>query len=116
MTRPAQPLPMAPSGCALDDTQLAEQLGRYRHLSGSVLGIDRDGQTARIVFSERVETELVQNALAIERSCCSFFTLDYDASQRALTITTDQEHAGSLSVLLSALTPAPAAILKRDSA
>ena len=116
MTRPAQPLPMAPFGCVLDDTQLAEQLARYRQLSGSVLDVDRDGNTARIVFSDQVETELMQHTLAIERSCCSFFTLDYDTSQRALTITTGPEHTAALSALLAALTPVPAVIPKRDSA
>jgi hypothetical protein len=107
---------MAPSGCALDDRQLAEQLARYRQLSGSVLDVNRDGNTARIVFSERVETELVQHTLAIERSCCSFFTLDYDTSQRVLTITTGPEHNAALSELVTAMTAAPAAIPKRDSA
>jgi hypothetical protein len=99
---------MAPSGCALDDTQLAEQLARYRQLSGSALGVERNGPTARIVFSQRVETELMQHTLAIERRCCNFFTLDYDASQRVLTITTDPKHSNGLTALIAALTPTAA--------
>ena len=42
MSAGARPLPMAPSGCALDDRQLAEQLARYRHLSASVLRVERN--------------------------------------------------------------------------
>ena len=75
----AQPLPMAPSGCGLDDSQLAEQLARYRQLSNSVLGVDaRRPDGARSSSSEPIETELLEQTLAIERGCCSFFTLDYD--------------------------------------
>jgi hypothetical protein len=55
MSPDARPLPMVPFGCALDDGQLAEQLARYRHLSASVLRVDRDGPAARIQFGERVE-------------------------------------------------------------
>ena len=102
----AQPLPMAPSGCGLDDSQLAEQLARYRQLSASVLGVERDGPTTRIAFSQQVQTEVLEQTLAIERRCCSFFTLDYDTSQRVLAITTDPEHNHALSVLLTALTAA----------
>jgi hypothetical protein len=117
MSPDARPLPMVPSGCALDDGQLAEQLARYRHLSASVLRVDRDGPAARIQFGERVETELVDRTLAIERGCCSFLTVDYDASQRVLAIATDPEHGrDALSALLSAVTPSPGATAERDNA
>ena len=100
----AHPLPMAPSGCALDGGQLAEQIARYRQLSNSVLDIDRDELTARILLGENVETLLLEQTLAIEHGCCNFFTLDYDPSTRVLTITTDLEHCDGLSALLAALT------------
>ncbi len=100
-----QPLPMALSGCELDDRQLAEQLSRYRQLSGSVLGVQRQSSTARILFTKDVDTLLLQETLAIERGCCGFFTLDYEPSERVLSIGTDGSHADALSVLLSALAP-----------
>jgi hypothetical protein len=76
MTPEAQPLTMAPTGCALDDRQLAEPLDRHRQLSASVLGVEREGSMARVRFSERVPTGLLEQTLAIERGCCGFFALD----------------------------------------
>jgi len=102
-----QLLPMTPAGCGLDAGELTAQLARYRHLSASVLGVDRYDATARIAFAERVDSQLIEQTLAIERSCCSFFTLDYDSSQRLLTITADAAHRDALSALLSALAPPP---------
>ena len=70
-----------------------------------MLGIERDGPTARIAFSQRVQTEIVEQTLAIERGCCSFFTLHYDPAQRLLAIATDTEHNDGLSALINTLTP-----------
>ena len=58
----------------------------------------------------------MEQTLAIERGCCSFFTLDYDPSRRLLAIATDTEHNDALSVLLTALTSACGATAERDSA
>jgi hypothetical protein len=100
-----QPLPMAPSGCALDREQLAEQIARYRRLSANVLEIERHGLRARVRFDGGLQTELLDQAVIIERGCCRFFTLDYDGSTRVLTIATDPDHRDGLSTLLTALTP-----------
>jgi hypothetical protein len=58
----------------------------------------------------------VDRTLAIERGCCSFLTVDYDASQRVLAIATDPEHDDALSALLSAVTPSSGATAERDNA
>ena len=100
------PLPMAPSGCELNDTQLAEQLARYHRLKPAVLSVDRAGQQAQLRFHARVDTRLLEQALAVERRCCSFLTLNYQPSTRVLTVETAAAHADALAVLLTALSPA----------
>lgn len=107
MSPKPQPLPMAPSGCELDDRQLAEQLARYRRLSGSVVSVERSAGSARVRFAQQVDSGLLDETLAIERGCCGFFTLDYDPSARVLSVATEPEHADGLAILLTALTPAP---------
>ena len=57
-----------------------------------MLRVERTGPRARILFRDPVETELLEQTLAIERGCCGFFTLDYEASQRVLAIATHPEH------------------------
>jgi len=101
----AKPLPMAPSGCELDESQLGEQLNRYRRLSSSVLRVERDGPRAHVAFDARVDTTLLAHALTVERGCCSFFTLAYDPSARVLTIHTADDHVDGLMALLTALSP-----------
>jgi hypothetical protein len=98
-----RPLPMAPSGCALDDRQLVGQLERCRSLSRSVLGVERQGVSAVIRFERQVDAALVEETIAIERGCCSFFVLDYDASERLLSITTEPDREDALEALLAAL-------------
>jgi hypothetical protein len=95
---------MAPAGCSLDDEQLAEQTARYRRLSAQVVGVERDGLTARVLFDERLDAKLLERTLAIERGCCSFFTLDYDSSARILLISSDPEHTDGLHALIATLT------------
>ena len=58
----------------------------------------------------------MERTLAIERGCCSFLILNYDASQRVLAIATDLEHGDALSALLSALTLSSVAMAERDNA
>jgi hypothetical protein len=100
---------MAPAGCALDDSGLGEQIDRYRRLGSTALSIeDRDAWLV-ITFGADVDFDLLREALSIERDCCSFFTLDYDASTRRLSIGIDDPaRADALTMLRSAVRgPAP---------
>ena len=86
---------MAPAGCTLDDSGLGEQLDRYRRLgadgaSASTTAVRR----LEITFGADVDVDLLCETIAIERGCCSFFTLDYDASERRLSIGIDDPARG----------------------
>jgi hypothetical protein len=103
MTQPRE-LPMAPAGCALDDSGLGEQLDRYRRLGETAVSIqDGDAQLV-ITFGADVDIHLLRETIVIERGCCSFFALDYDPSARRLSIGIDDPARGdALRALLSAL-------------
>jgi hypothetical protein len=77
-------LPMA--GCALDPSQLEEQLGRYRELRRYVRGLRRTAGELVVDFGDDVPGELVGRTLEIERGCCSFLEITYKADERLLTI------------------------------
>jgi len=104
---PASPhneLPLAPSGCTLDDSGLVEQLTRYRQLGSTALSIDERELGLVITFSTEVDLVLLSETIAIEQGCCSFLTLDYDASERRLSIAIDDPARGdALRALLSEL-------------
>jgi Low molecular weight phosphotyrosine protein phosphatase len=86
-------LPMAPARCTLDENGLDEQLDRYRRLGSTALGIDDRDARLVITFGADVDLDLLREALAIEHACCSFFTLDYHASPRQLSIGIDDPPA-----------------------
>jgi hypothetical protein len=105
-------LPMAPAGCTLDHGALGEQIDRYRRLGSAALSIeDRDARLV-ITFGADVDLDLLRETLAIERACCSFFTLDYDAATRRLSIGIDDPaRADALTTLRCAVRgPQPAAL------
>ena len=107
-----RPLPMAPAGCTLNESSLREQVDRYRRLGEMALSIE-DRETRLVVtFGVGVDAGLVRETVAIERGCCSFFTLDYNASERRLSIGIDGTTRGDalrgLSVALRASAAAAA--------
>ena len=104
VSRPPVPLPMAVSGCDLDDRELARQLERYRQLAGSATAVTRRGPTLRVTFDAGVDAQLLDETIAIEQRCCSFLTIDYLPSELTLSISTDAAHSDVLAVLTAALT------------
>ena len=97
------PLPMAPAGCELDAGALGEQLERYRGLGATATGVTRDGAVARVEFDVSLDAQLLERTLEVERGCCSFLTLDYDADTRTLTLVAPAQSPSALDPLLAAL-------------
>jgi cobalamin biosynthesis Mg chelatase CobN len=98
-------LPMAPAECTLDSSRLEDQLRRYQQLGATANSIEQQELKLVISFSARVDLGLLDETVEIERQCCSFFSLDYDASRRVLSIAVaGPERRDALAALLSALT------------
>jgi hypothetical protein len=107
-----QSLPMAPSSCSLDSAALDEQLARYRLAGQGAVIVERGAQRAVVRISERVPVALVDELIAVERACCPFFELDWDAGRRRLTVAVPSERdLPALELILDALgaDPPPAA-------
>lgn len=82
-------LPMAAAGCSLDAPALAEQAERYVRLGAGACAIERQADRLRISFAPGVDQDLLRRTIDVERGCCSFLTLDYDASARQLTLSAE---------------------------
>jgi len=77
---------------------------RYRRLGETAVSIQDGDARLVITFDADVDVGLLHETIAVERGCCSFFTLDYDASTRRLSIGIDDPaRADALAALLSAL-------------
>jgi hypothetical protein len=100
----AHELPIAQ--CDLDAPGMATQRDRYRRLAVSVIGIERRPDRLLVQFAPDVDPALVEETLAVERGCCPFFRLAYDASSHGLEIGVDStEQRPALEALQFALSP-----------
>ncbi len=96
-------LPMAPS-CALDEAGLRSQLERYRQAGRNARLIERTPRSLVADLDENVDVELVAETVAVERECCPFFTLTWEADRRRLTISVSQAaHEPALDAIAFAL-------------
>jgi hypothetical protein len=73
--------------CRLDENAFGAQLRRYRELSRHVEQLER--RTGEVIarFDAGVSAGLLEQTLSVERECCPFVVLEYDATRRQLTIT-----------------------------
>jgi hypothetical protein len=97
------PLPLA--ACRLDGAELRGQADRYRQLGATATRVERENGTLTTRFSADLDERLLDETIAIERDCCSFFDISYQRAERRLAISVhDPEHAPALDALQVALT------------
>jgi hypothetical protein len=90
--------------CRLDVPGLQVQRERYRRLGESVEAVERAPQAFTVRFDDGLDAGLLEETLAVERECCPFFGLAFDAERRRLTVSVeDHEQAPALDALLFAL-------------
>jgi hypothetical protein len=96
-------LPMAPS-CALDEAGLHLQLERYRRAGRGATVLELSPRRLVVELHERADGQLVEEAVAIERECCPFFSLDWEPLRRLLTVSVSHgEHEPALGAIVFAL-------------
>lgn len=76
---------MAPS-CALDEAELLRQAERYRKVGEDARAAQRSRRRLVLDLGAGVDSTLVEEVIAVERECCPFFALRWDAPARRLTI------------------------------
>lgn len=90
--------------CRLDLIGLRSQRERYRLLGLSAERVERSGGHLIVEFVDGVDEELVRDTIAVERSCCPFFALRYDAARQRLHVSVaDPQHEPALDALVFAL-------------
>jgi hypothetical protein len=79
-------LPMASAGCSLDQAGLGEQLSRYGR-AGIGAHVLRDSpQELVLALAASVADDEIEELVAVERSCCPFFRIDWAPERRILSI------------------------------
>jgi hypothetical protein len=98
-----KPLPLAPS-CALDEAGSRLQLQRYRRAGDGARVIERTSSRLVVELDPAVESQLVDELVAVERECCPFFTLDWEPDRHRLAVAVSEpEHEPALEAIAFAL-------------
>ena len=78
------------ASCALDPIQLREQRDRYRQLADAVTAVQREPERITVQFDTRLDCDLLERTLAVERECCPFYVFRFDHGSLHLEITVRQ--------------------------
>ena len=76
--------------CTLTAKGRVLQRGRFARLRGDVETVERKPTELTVRFAPGVDAELLAEAIAVERDCCSF--LDIQLDERVLRLGSDDPH------------------------
>jgi hypothetical protein len=82
---------MAPS-CTLDPQGLRLQYERYRRAGKRARLVERSDRRIVVDLGDGVDVATVEELLVVERECCPFFELDWDAESKRLSISVAHAH------------------------
>jgi hypothetical protein len=99
-----EPLPMAPATCSLDEDGLRTQLERYRAAGDGAQVIEQGRRRLLIRIDDHTSAVVIEELIAVERSCCPFFELEWEPEARYLAVAVSrQEHEQALGMIAGAL-------------
>ena len=91
-------------GCGLDEAGRGLQRERYEHVGVGASVVERSPRSLVVDLDERVDPGLVEDVLAVERDCCSFFDLRWEPTTRRLAFSvSSREYEPALDAIAFAL-------------
>ena len=95
---------MLPASCSLNEDGLGKQLERYRVAGNGARVIEQHGRRLVIRVSDESPAAVIEELVGIERGCCPFFELDWNAGERRLAVAiAREEHEPALAAIAFAL-------------
>jgi hypothetical protein len=96
-------LPMV-EGCALDGSGALEQRQRYRVAGAGARVVERNDARLVVALAPDIQAHLIDELIAVERECCPFLGMDWQAGERRLEVSVSRpEHAPALDAIAYAL-------------
>ena len=77
-------LPTIPASCALDEDGTRQQAARYDVIGDGAVLLEREPLRLSVLIRADVDPALVEEAIAVERECCSFFDIAWEPESRRL--------------------------------
>ncbi len=76
-------LPVVPRSCSLDAAGLEAQAARYRSAGDGALVVAREPRRFEVVLGPDTDSAEVEELVAVERDCCPFFEIGWEAGGAA---------------------------------
>jgi hypothetical protein len=96
--------PTPPAACSLSQTGMVDQAARYRRLAADVVAAHRSAWKLEIELAPDVDGANLAQLVRVERGCCPFLDISYDAGARLLSLSVhDRGHAPVLNALAAQL-------------
>jgi hypothetical protein len=93
-----------PLACSLDETAMAAQRARYAVVARHVQSVASGERSLRARIDETLDGAVLRELIEVERECCPFFEIGYDAAERLLSVSVStEEHAPALQAIAHAL-------------
>jgi hypothetical protein len=93
-----------PLACSLDETGMAAQRARYAIVARHVESLAHGERSLRARLDETLDGAVLRELIEVERECCPFFEIGYDAGDRLLSVSvSSDEHAPALQAIAHSL-------------
>ena len=93
-----------PLACSLDETAMAAQRARYAVVARHVQSVASGERSLRARIDETLDGAVLRELIEVERECCPFFEIGYDAAERLLSVSvSSEEHAPALQAIAHSL-------------
>src|SRR4051794_33136339 len=93
-----------PFACSLDETGMAAQRARYAVLARHVESLAQGERLLKARLDETLDGTVLRELIEVERECCPFFEIGYDAGDRLLSVSvSSDEHAPALQAIAHSL-------------
>jgi hypothetical protein len=93
-----------PLACSLDETAMAAQRARYAVVARHVQSLASGERSLKARIDETLDGAVLRELIEVERECCPFFEIAYDAAERLLSVSvSSEEHAPALQAIAHSL-------------
>jgi hypothetical protein len=93
-----------PLACSLDETGMAAQRARYAVVARHVQSLASGERSLKARLDESLDGAVLRELIDVERECCPFFDIAYDAGERVLSVSvSSDEHAPALQAIAHSL-------------
>jgi hypothetical protein len=93
-----------PLACSLDETGMAAQRARYAVVARHLVSLAHGDRALKARLDETLDGAVLRELIDVERECCPFFEIGYDATERVLSVSVStEEHAPALQAIAHSL-------------